>query len=187
LRPNYKGLTLVELLLAMSLFGLVMAIAGTLLVRGMRTQALMRDRFTELRRASLALDKLTREMQVCEAIYWPSLTAWAGPNTSYDVPLHATDLNQGFQFGRRDHGGTTNLVSCWWFNSVTQTLRHRLCDGAGNGLPGYSDPAGRILAGRVVDFTVTHLSRPNPTFFKLQLTLKGEQAMEKIVSVKSLW
>ena len=176
-----------ELMLALSLFGLVMAIAGTLLVRGMRTQATMRDRFTELRRATLAMDMLTREMQVCEAIYWPSLTEWVGPNTNYDVPRHATDLNQGFQFGRRDHGSSTNLVSCWWFNASSQTLRHRLCDGVGDGLPGYSDPLGRIMARRVLDFTVTHLSQPNPTFFKFQLTLKGEQPMEKIVSVKSLW
>lgn len=183
---RFRGLTLTELLLALSLFSLVMALAGTLLVRGLRTQALMRERFFELRRGSMAMDSLTRELQICEAIYWPSLTAWVGPNTAYDRPLHATDANQGFQFGRREHG-SQNVVSCWWRDVGTSTLRHRLCDGDGNGLPGFSDPQGRVLAARVVDFSVTHLSRPNPSFFRISLVLKGEEPMERMVSVKSLW
>lgn len=189
MRPRFRqsGLTLAELMLALTLFALVMSLAGTLLVRGMRTQSTMRERFFELRRGSLAMDELTREMQVCEAIYWPSLTAWVGAHTAYDVALHANEANFGFQFGRRDHGTAANVLSCWWLDRGSSTLRHRVCDQAGNGLPGYTNEDGREMSGRVSDFTVTHLSRPNPSFFKITLSLKGEEPMERIVSVKSLW
>ncbi|MFN8611992.1 MAG: prepilin-type N-terminal cleavage/methylation domain-containing protein [Vulcanimicrobiota bacterium] len=187
MHPKFRGLTLAELMLSLGLFALVMGMAGTLLVRGLRTQSLMRERFHELRRCSLAIDQLTREMQICEAIYWPNLTAWAGPGTAYDIPMHANEANSGLQFGRRDHGTTTNLVSCWWLDRGSSTLRNRLCDGAGNGLTGYANPSGHEMAGRVSDFIVIHLSKPNPSFFKISLTLKGEEPMERIVSVKSLW
>ena len=186
-RSSRCGLTFAELMLALGLFALVMSLAGTLLVRGLRTQSAMRERFFELRRGSLAIDELTREMQICEAIYWPSLTRWVGPNTNYDVALHANEENGGFQFGRRDHGTATNVLSCWWLDRDSGTLRHRLCDQSGAGLPGYASDDGREMSGRVADFTVTHLSRPNPSFFKISLSLKGEEPMERIVSVKSLW
>ena len=187
MRRRFKALTMVELMLALGVFSLVMALAGSLLVQGLRTQRLMRERFFELRRGSLAMDQLSREMQICEAIYWPNLTSWAGPGTAYDVPMHANEANSGFQFGRRDHGSATYLVTCWWLDRDSGTLRNRLCDGAGNGLTGYANPSGHEMSGRVSDFTVTHLSKPNPSFFKITLTLKGEEPMERIVSVKSIW
>ena len=79
------------------------------------------------------------------------------------------------------------MLSCWWLDRESGTLRHRLCDPSGAGLPGYANEDGREMSGRVADFTVTHLSRPNPSFFKISLSLKGEEPMERIVSVKSLW
>lgn len=152
------GLTLLEVLVTGTLFGIVMTMVGRALVLGYRAQSTISQKIQVHREASAALDMLVRDAQLARFSGNVNLNIASSPTT---VPTTLTSVTVANEFRiDRMTGGTTlydapvPISVGYWRRNSDKTLRRTQYNSSGTVLAG--TPAGGKVVGRdVQEFQVS--------------------------------
>jgi type II secretory pathway pseudopilin PulG len=150
MRPSNAGTTLVEVLLAIVLFGFVTYMMGWAVSTGYAAQARASQRLFTLGATAQALDLLNRELRVCQKMYLPD------PATSFaegQIFVPQKGLTSPLIFAHYSSAAASNIVVAWQVDYSTT-------DGGGRPAPTLqrflyeadfdpADPAQQNLAGPV--------------------------------------
>ena len=152
------GLTLLEVLVTGTLFGIVMTMVGRALVLGHRAQSTISQKIQFHREASAALDMLVRDAQMARFSGNVNLNVASSPTTVPSTLTSVTVANE-FRIDRMTQGATLYDVPIpisvgYWRRSSDKTLRRTQYDASGTVLAG--TPAGGKVVGRdVQEFQVS--------------------------------
>lgn len=171
---NRKGLTLLEVLITGTLFGIVMTMVGRALVLGYRAQSNISQKIQVHREASTALDQLVRDAELARLSSRIYLVVASSPQTVPSTAVSVTVANE-FRIDHMAQGPTiyddpVPISVGYWRRDSDKTLRRTLYDAAGVPLP--NTPAdGKIVGRDVQDFQVSLV--PDPTTGLATLTAEA--------------
>lgn len=174
-----RGVTLIEILVSSALFGLFTGMVATALVLAHRTQDASVLRLDAIRRASVCLELMVRDIEAARYVSDVSMSGATPPAAPGLTPDNLNELQ--IKRLRKDPSSasftsTDPVVVGYWFDPGTGNpgdgmVRRVLYDG-------YTDPLavfpgepedGRILVRDVVDFKVSSYAAGALTFIKADL------------------
>lgn len=174
-----RGLTLIEILVSAALFGLFTGMVATALIMAHRTEDASVLRLDAIRRASVCLDLLVRDIEAARYISDVTMNGALPLPAPGNTPVDVDEL----QIKRlRRYSGSTSLTSTeevvlgYWFDQGTGApgkgmVRRIVYDGTTDPLvpfPG-EPPDGRILVRDVIDFKVSSFVVGTITFIKADI------------------
>lgn len=120
MKDKFKGTTLIEILVAIALFGLFLTAASLTLVQGYRSYTRGGKAVFLFRMASIGMDQMTRTLHTCETIYVPdNLSAIERP--AWFIPKEGT-ATPVFVFRRTVPGTSLKEVIAYKWNSTTNEI-----------------------------------------------------------------
>lgn len=134
-----RGVTLLELMISIALFGIVTTIVAQCLVMGYHAHIATTDKMLVFRRASIALDEMGRQLRYCVDVLSPH------------VPLGtAVHPASGSRFTFTYNASVGKVTVSYWLDRSEDEPSGNLRRSGGAGDP----PEGRILADGISDFEI---------------------------------
>ena len=177
-KTRRRGLTLVEILVSSALFGLFTGMVATALIIAHRTEDASVLRLDAIRRASVALDLMVRDLEAAQSDGDVSLNGNTPPVTTPEKPelVPGGLLITRYRQNPAAPGVPTALQSVkvrYWYDPGTGEpgkgmVRRILCDYSGTPLT--TEPSdGRILVRDVIDFQISSYNLSSLTFVKADI------------------
>ena len=151
MRTSRGGLTLIEVLVAATVLGIISTMIGHAVVVAFRAQRTGEAKVNNIRQGALALDWMQRELSTSSSLFNPN------PNASVNgwSPTQADPL----RFARNSATGPSEV---WYWHDATNQEVRRWETG--------DPPEGRVVARNVDTLTVTHLAFSPVIQANLQVT-----------------